>query len=90
MTQFTDAADGVASVRQRRSLARITGVAGLLTLVVVLGSSLANDYQSAAMDSSADEIVAFFRSLDDSFGAFSSFATAVGLIAMSGSILASQ
>ena len=50
--------------------------------MVVLGSSLANDYQSAAFDSTADETVAFFRSLDDSFGALSSFATAVGLIAM--------
>lgn len=82
MTQLTDAAQAVGPSQQRRNLARITGAAGLVTLVVVLGSSLANDYQSAAFDSSADETVAFFRSLDDSFGAISSFATAVGLIAM--------
>jgi len=82
MTQLTDSTYAVASTQQRRNLARITGAAGLVTLVVVLGSSLANDYQSAAFDSGADETVAFFRSLDDSFGAISSFATAVGLIAM--------
>jgi hypothetical protein len=82
MTQLTDSTHALASTQQRRTLARITGAAGLVTLVAVLGSSLANDYQSAAIDSSADETVAFFRSIDDSFGAISSFATAVGLLAM--------
>ena len=82
MTQLTDSTHTVASTQQRRNLARITGAAGLVTLVVVLGTSLANDYQSAAIDSDADETVAFFQSLDDTFGAISSFATAVGLIAM--------
>jgi len=82
MTQLSDASAAVDHTRQRRILARITGAAGLITIVVVLGASLANDYQSAAFDSDADETVTFFRSIDDSFGAFSSFATAVGLIAM--------
>lgn len=82
MTQLTDPAYSVEPIQQRRNLARITGAAGLVTLVVVLGSSLANNYQSAAIDSSAIETVAFFRSIDDTFGAISSFATAVGLIAM--------
>ncbi len=82
MTQLTDPAYAVVSTHQRRKLARITGVAGLVTLVVVLGTSLANDYQSAAIDSDAGEAVEFFRSLDDTFGALGSFATAVGLIAM--------
>ncbi len=82
MTQLTDSTHTAASTQQRRNLARITGAAGLVTLVVVLGTSLANDYQSAAVDSNADETVAFFRSLDDTFGAISSFLTAVGLIAM--------
>jgi hypothetical protein len=67
---------------QRRTLARITGAAGLITVVVVLGTSLANNYQSAAFTSDADQTVAFFRSIDDTFGQLSSFATAVGLIAM--------
>lgn len=82
MTQLVGTAPTLGSVEARRTLARITGSAGLTTLVLVLGASLANDYQSAAIDSSADETVAFFRSLDDSLGAISSFATAVGLIAM--------
>jgi hypothetical protein len=82
MTQLTDSPNAADSTQQRRKLARITGAAGLVTLVVVLGASLANDYQSAAIDSNAEETVAFFRSIDDTFGAISSFATAVGLIAM--------
>ena len=81
MTQMINATY-TGTARQRRNLARITGTAGLVTLVVVLGISLANDYQSTAFDTSADETVAFFRSIDDAFGHFSSFVTAVGLIAM--------
>jgi hypothetical protein len=82
MTQLTDRPDAVDSTHARTTLARITGVAGLVTLVVVLGASLANNYQSASFTSHADETVRFFRSIDDTFGAFSSFATTVGLIAM--------
>jgi hypothetical protein len=67
---------------QRRTLARATGAAGITTLVLVLGTSLANDYQSAAFTSDAQQAVAFFRSIDDAFGAVSSFLTAVGLTAM--------
>jgi hypothetical protein len=67
---------------QRRTLARVTGLAGITTLVVVLGTSLINDYQGAAFTSDAEQTVAFFRSIDDSLGAFSSFLTAIGLIAM--------
>jgi hypothetical protein len=82
MTQLSEAVSGLESDRPRRNIARITGTAGLVTIAVVLGGSLANDYQSAAIDSSADETVAFFRTLDDPLGWTSSFATAVGLIAM--------
>ena len=82
MTQLTDRPDAVDSTHARTTLARVTGVAGLVTLVVVLGASLANNYQSASFTSDADQAVTFFRSIDDAFGAFSSFATAVGLIAM--------
>ncbi|HEU4348777.1 MAG TPA: hypothetical protein VFR35_13440, partial [Actinoplanes sp.] len=67
---------------QRRTLTRITGAAGITTLVVVLGTSLANGYQSAAFTSDAEQTVAFFRSIDDAFGAVSSFLTAIGLIAI--------
>ena len=67
---------------QRRTLARVTGFAGLTTLVVVLGTSMANGFQNAPFTSDADQTVAFFRSIDDAFGATSSFLTAIGLIAM--------
>ncbi len=78
----TDTTQSRDSSTQRQTLGRLTGAAGLITLVVVLGASLINDYQSASFASDADEAVSFFRSIDDSLGAFSSFATAVGLIAM--------
>jgi hypothetical protein len=83
MTQTdTNMIQTASSSSERRTLARITGAAGLFTLVAVLGTSLANDYQSTSFDSDPGETVVFFRTLDDSFGAFSSFATAGGLIAM--------
>ena len=52
---ITETTKSLESATQRLTLARVTGVAGLVTLVVVLGSSLANDYQSAAFSSDADE-----------------------------------
>jgi hypothetical protein len=66
----------------RRTLARVTGVAGITTLVVVLGTSLANGFQNAPFTANTAEAVAFFKSIDDAFGALSSFLTAIGLIAM--------
>jgi hypothetical protein len=70
------------SSTHRRTLARITGGAGLTTVVVVLGASLANNYQGTAFTSNAEQTVTFFRSIDDWFGRFSSFLTSIGLIAM--------
>lgn len=67
---------------QRRNLARITGAAGIIAFGVVLGTSLANGYQSAEFTSDAEQVTSFFRSLDDWFGAFSAFLTSIGLIAM--------
>jgi hypothetical protein len=67
---------------QGRRLARVTAACGVTTLVLVLGASLANNYQSVPFTSDTDQIVTFFRSIDDTLGAASSFATAVGLIAM--------
>lgn len=82
MTQLVGNGSTVEAGATRRNLARTTGIAGLVTLVTVLGTSLVNDYGSVPIDASADAAVAFFRTLDDSLGAISSFATAVGLIAM--------
>jgi hypothetical protein len=48
MTQLTHMPHAVDSTQQRRTLARITGAAGLTTVVVVLGGSIANDYQGAS------------------------------------------
>ncbi|GAA1846995.1 DUF4386 family protein [Asanoa iriomotensis] len=67
---------------QQRTLARVAGAGGAVTLVVVLGSSLANGFQDAPFTSNAEQAVAFFRSVDDAFGWASSYLTIVGLIAM--------
>lgn len=82
MTQVTERSDVVDSIGPRRTVARITGACGVVTLATVLGTSLANGYQSASFTSDADEAVAFFRSIDDRLGALSAFVTAVGLVAM--------
>lgn len=70
------------SLTARRTLARVTGASGITTLVLVLGASIANDYQSVPFTSESTQIVAFFRSIDDALGAASSFVTSVGLIAL--------
>ena len=83
MTQTdTHTIQTASSFSERRTLARITGAAGLFTLVAVLGTSLANDYQSSPSGSDGNEVVTFFRSLDDTAGSVSQFATSVGLIAL--------
>lgn len=69
-------------VTTHQTLARVTGACGLGTLVLVLGASLVNNYGGIPFTADSDEVVTFFRSLDDSLGAVSSFLTAVGLIAM--------
>lgn len=66
----------------RQTLARITGACGIGTLVLVLGGSLVNNFQGIPFTAESAEILTFFRSLDDSVGAVSSFLTAVGLIAL--------
>lgn len=66
----------------RRTLSRVTGLCGIATVVLVLGASFANNFQGVPFTSDAAEIVTFFQSIDDTFGAASSFFTAVGLIAM--------
>jgi hypothetical protein len=67
---------------QSRRLALVTAACGVATLVLVLGASMANNYQGVPFTSDTDQIMTFFRSIDDTLGAASSFATAVGLITM--------
>jgi len=66
----------------QQTLARITGACGIGTLVLVLGASMVNNYSGIPFTADSDEIITFFRSIDDPLGAVSSFLTAVGLIAM--------
>lgn len=82
MTESTPIQPLVGATKSTRTLGRVTGAAGITTLVVVLGSSLANNYQGAPFTSDAQQALAFFGTLDDSFGAASSFLTSVGLIAL--------
>ena len=75
----TDTTPSLDSSTRRVKLARVTGVAGLVMLVVPRGSSLANIYASITSD--PDQTVTFFRSVADAFDAFSSSAIAAGLMA---------
>jgi hypothetical protein len=63
------------------TLARITGAAGLVTLLAVVGTSIANGYQNQSMTEGTPAIVAFFRSIDDRTGWLTSYATSAGLVA---------
>jgi hypothetical protein len=60
---------------------RVTGAAGIVTLLAVVGTSLADGYQNQSMTESAPAILSFFRSLDNRMGWLMSYATSVGLIA---------
>jgi hypothetical protein len=62
-------------------LGRVTGAAGVATLLAVVGASLVNGYQNQSMTEGTPAIVAFFQSLDDGLGWLMSYATIVGLIA---------
>jgi hypothetical protein len=73
---------GVAASPARLTLSRITAAAGLTTLVLVLGTSIANGYQSASFTSDTAQVMTFFRSLHDPLGSASSWLTSVGLVAM--------
>ena len=63
------------------TLSRVTGVAGIVTLLAVVGTSLVDGYQNESMTEAAPAILTFFRSLDDRVGWLMSYATSVGLIA---------
>ena len=63
------------------TLARVTGAAGLVTLLTVVGSSLADGYEHQSMTEATPAILSFFRSLDDRVGWLMSYAASVGLIA---------
>ena len=64
------------------TLSRVTGTSGVVTLVIVLGSSLLNGYQNQPVTEGPVKIIPFFRSIDDRVGWASSWGTSVGLIAM--------
>lgn len=63
------------------TLGRVTGAAGIVTLLAVVGTSLVNGDQNQSMTEAAPAILSFFRSLDDRVGWLMSYATSVGLIA---------
>ena len=67
--------------RSGLTLGRVTGAAGIVTLLAVVGTSLVDGYQNQSMTEAAPAILSFFRSLDDRQGWLMSYATSVGLIA---------
>ena len=52
----------------RVTLSRVTGAAGLVTLLAVVGASLVDGYQNQSITEPAPDILTFFRSLDDRVG----------------------
>jgi hypothetical protein len=62
-------------------IGRVTGAAGIVTLLAVVGTSLVDGYQNQSMTEATPKIVSFFRSLDAWTGWLMSYATSIGLIA---------
>jgi hypothetical protein len=78
-TPHTQAApDGRAGLA---TLGRVTGAAGILTVLTVVGASLVNGYENQSMNEATPAILTFFRSLDNGLGWLMSYLTSVGLIA---------
>jgi hypothetical protein len=65
----------------RRQLSRVTGVAGLTTMVLVFVPIVAGSGQEPDFDATPAEVVTFFRSVNSPLADLGSFASTVGLIA---------
>jgi hypothetical protein len=63
-----------------RTLERVTGITGLATVVILMGTSLANGYEQPSMISSGAQSATYLRSLDNSFASFSYFLTVLALL----------
>lgn len=80
MTAQTGTASGTATPAWRR-LQRVTGAAGLATMVLVFVPLIAGSEQEPDFDATADEILTYFRSLDTPWANFGNFVLVVGLMA---------
>lgn len=68
--------------RAWRQLATVTGISGLATLILVLGTASARSGQEPDFDGTPDQVVNFFRSVSTPIADFGSFLGAIGLVLM--------
>jgi hypothetical protein len=61
------------------ALGRVTGVAGVVTVVTVIGASLVDGYQNQSMTEATPAIITFFHTVDDRMGWLMSYTGAVAL-----------
>jgi hypothetical protein len=64
-----------------RGLRRITGLAGLATLLLVFIPGIAGSAQEPGFTGTSEQIGAFFSSIDTTMGSIGSFASTLGVIA---------
>lgn len=64
-----------------RGLRRLTGLAGLATLLLVFIPGIAGSAREPGFTGTAEQIGAFFRSVDTAMGSIGSFASTLGVIA---------
>lgn len=64
-----------------RGLRRMTGLAGLATLLLVFIPGIAGSVQEPGFTGTSEQIGAFFGSIDTTMGSIGSFASTLGLIA---------
>ncbi len=65
----------------RRRLARVTGIAGLVTMILVFVPVIARSGREPGFDGTTEEIAAFFQSVDTPLAEFGSFLFTLGMIA---------
>lgn len=64
-----------------RRVGRVTGIAGLTTIVLVFVPAIAGSGQEPSFKATATETLTFFRSTNSTLGEFGYFASTVGLVA---------
>ncbi len=62
------------------TLGRVAGGMGIVSVLILFGTSFALDYENQTMTEDSSAITHFFRSVDDTLGWTSSFLTTLGLI----------
>lgn len=82
MTVAAGTATTASGAAGHRQLSRVTGVAGLTTMVLLFVPAIAQSGQEPGFTGTREDILAFFSSMDSPLAAFGGFAFTLGTVAL--------